>query len=240
MKFVSIVLAGTLETWITSEGKHESILNYPVTPKKTVLSLSIENYKSDFLTLVATSTPLEDLLLPESLIDSIVTYGVKKSTKGALSTLSLLVDIIPDDIPIVVAPADGIVDVDINDFVQDMYEKGFDCGIIAFEDINQNYSYARQYQKQVIEIAEKKVIGNLALSGTYYFRNLTTLLECIHWAYLNNASTKGAFYISSAINGLIADQKRVGIFEIQKGKYYRYSTISECEITAERHRNEKV
>jgi len=240
MKYVSVVLAGTSETWITMEGKKKSILNYPVTPDKTVLTLSLENYKSDFLTLMATATPLKDLDLPKKLIESVVINELKKSTKGALSTLSLLVDIIPENVPIVVAPADGIVDVSIQNFVQEMSEGQFDCGIIAFEEMNQNYSYVRQYEKQVVEIAEKKVIGNLALSGTYYFRNLTMLLESIHWAYLNNASTNGSFYISSAINGLIANQLKVGIFEIDSRDYDRYSTINECELIVERRRNDKA
>ena len=237
MKFTSVLLAGTTSTWQVEKSTTDSILNYPVKKYENLLNLGYENYKSDFLTIIATAIPRENLLFEFSESSSTIYCGIEHKTMGALSTLAMLVDNIPENYPIVVSPVDGIVQLDLVDFIFKMNDGNFDCGLVCFYDSNPMFSYARLVNDHVVEIAEKKIISNMALSGVHYFRNIQTLLKCIEWSYLNNASTNGLYYISTAINGLIANNARVGIFEIDRNDYFRYSTQEECFLSESRRLN---
>lgn len=234
MKYVSVILAGTMAVWENEDGEIDSIMSYPISKDKSLINLSYESYKSDFLTIIACRSPnLKFEIGKEE--DSLIFHEIQFQTNGALCTLALLVDLIPEGTPILVAPADGIVSSDVVDFVSKMFINNYDCGVITFRSNNERFSYARLHENEVVEIAEKDVIGELALTGVYYFRNLETLLKCISWSFINNASTDGVYFMSTAVNGLIANHAKVGVVEIDNDAYFRYSSAEEAEESKGRH-----
>jgi hypothetical protein len=87
---------------------------------------------------------------------------------------------------------------------------------------NPIFSYARtNSDNNIIEILEKKVIGSQALTGHFYFKDLSLLLSCATWALKNNLTTEGQFYISSSLNYIIASGQKLGAHSIENSLYSR-------------------
>jgi NDP-sugar pyrophosphorylase family protein len=154
-------------------------------------------------------------------------------------TLAWTVNALKEDESFVVAPIDGIVLTNLRKFAESMSEDAVQIGLIAFPSKNPNFSYLRLKGKEIIEFAEKEVIGPLATSGIFYFQNKKILLKCIEWSLMNNVNKDGQYYLAPALNYAIGENMNIGLWEVAENDYFRFSNEDQFKISLERLR-EKI
>ena len=165
--------------------------------------------------------------LPE-FSDYIKVFKLSPNLLGALATLAMLVDNIPNDLDILILPIDGLTSLEHEVFLEHFKKMNCDAGLVTFTSENPNFSYVRSMDDEVIEIAEKRIISSEATTGILYLRNLDLLLDLINWSFVNAATTNGLYYVAPALNYLISCGKKISTFHIEKEKYYRFSTLQEA------------
>ncbi|CAN2170777.1 hypothetical protein MCEMRE182_00044 [Candidatus Nanopelagicaceae bacterium] len=142
-------------------------------------------------------------------------------TEGALATLGLVLDLIPDVGNIVVVPTNASISEGVEEFIEFMTDARADVGMAVIESNSEELSYIREVDGKVLEIHEKEVVGNLACAGVYFFSSKQLLLECIHWTLLNDVRKNGLLYIAPAMNYCITKGMRVIPFPIKSEGYSR-------------------
>lgn len=143
-------------------------------------------------------------------------------TRGALASALLPIELLNDFDPIVLVPTNSVTNsVVLELFMETMGASRVAAGIILIESTDPHYSYARVYQGRVIEIIEKVIVGNLATTGIYYYRDKQILKECARWAFVNNQSTDGKFYIAPSLNYVLSVGDEIG-YQIVDSSNYRH------------------
>ena len=133
-----------------------------------------------------------------------------------------------DDIPIVISAVDGICIGILDRFLKKMSESDADGGAVVFPSLGPDYSYVRISKGSPIEFAEKIRIGDLATAGIFYFKNKRLLTDSILWAILNQVRYEEKYYLSSAMNKFIFENKKVALLQISEDNYFRFSTEKEA------------
>jgi hypothetical protein len=145
-------------------------------------------------------------------------------TRGALASSLLPIDLLNDFDPVVLVPTNSVTNSEILElFLKTMNVSAVAAGVILIESTDPHYSYARVYQGKVIEIIEKVIVGNLATTGIYFFRDKQILKECARWAFVNNQSTNGKFYIAPSLNYVLSIGAEIG-YQIVDSSGYRHLT----------------
>lgn len=148
----------------------------------------------------------------------------KGPTLGALASALLPIDSLNDSDPIVLVPTNSVTDSkSLEDFLKSMGDSRVAAGIMLIESTDPHYSYARVYEGRVIEILEKVIVGNLATTGVYFFRDKQILKECARWAFVNNQNTDGKFYIAPSLNFVLSAGDEIG-YQIVDSSNYQHLT----------------
>ncbi len=149
---------------------------------------------------------------------------VSPKVSGALVSALLAMDRIPDDVPLVVAAGDSQVDGGIARFVKDFIKNGADAGTIVFPSSDPRWSYVLPGDEGLVrQVAEKRVIGPLATTGVFYYRQAKTFRRAAEWCLVNNARHLGLFYVSTTLNYLISEGQIVRYTEIPRSEYRTWS-----------------
>jgi len=145
-------------------------------------------------------------------------------TRGALASALLPIDLLNDSDPIVLVPTNSVTDSkSLEVFLKSMSDSRVAAGIMLIDSTDPHYSYARVYEGKVIEIIEKVIVGNLATTGVYFFRDKQVLKECARWAFVNNQSTDNKFYIAPSLNYVLSAGDEIG-YQIVDSSNYRHLT----------------
>jgi NDP-sugar pyrophosphorylase family protein len=164
----------------------------------------------------------------------IETAYLERETKGALATIALVVPLLDDVSPIIVQPFDGIVTKGLDEAIKEFERNNCSVGLITFDSDSPEFSYVRVDGLSAVEIAEKQVISNKALTGVIYFRSRKILLECIRWSLLNKIQTNGRYYLAPSINAQIALGKKVSMYNINQNSYHRFTNFTEAQASKDR------
>lgn len=157
-------------------------------------------------------------LIPET--EAIEVITMSNPTQGALATALLPIELIAPNAPILLIPTNSVVDANaLSDFVSKMIKDGVAAGALLFRSDNPNYSYARIHNNRVIEFIEKKVVGDMATAGVFYFRDKVILLECAKWAFVNSQITNSQFFVAPSLNYVLTSGQEVGFSQIDEAKY---------------------
>jgi NDP-sugar pyrophosphorylase family protein len=162
------------------------------------------------------------------------TLYIERETKGALATIALAIPLLDSASPIIVQPFDGIVTEGLDEATEEFERNNCSVGLITFDSDSSEFSYVRVDGQSAVEIAEKQVISNQALTGVIYFRNRKILLECIRWSLLNKIQTNGRYYLAPSINAQIALGEKVLMFNVDKDSYHRFSNFTEAQSSKAR------
>lgn len=134
-------------------------------------------------------------------------------TSGQAETVSLIVDKIKNDCPIIVANCDQIISWDLSLFLHHCKSNNLDGCIPVFESDNPKWSYAVTDNSEfVIKTAEKKVISKHATVGIYYWKNKEAISNAISEMVFNKDTTNNEVYICPAYNYLIKNGGRVMVW----------------------------
>jgi hypothetical protein len=145
-------------------------------------------------------------------------------TRGALASLLLSVDLLVPELPILVAPLDGLLPKSlVRDFISQMRRTECTSGTVVFNSVNPDYSYVRTSKNsRILEFAEKRVIGNWATTGLFYYRNLGDLILAAEWTFKNNLQIDDVFYISNSLNYFVLKDFKIDVMVIDEKNYTRY------------------
>lgn len=206
----------------------------------TLLELAIDTYKESKSIILALDKEEFKVVSKVSLPANVSLIAINGPTLGALASTGICLDLLTDDSPIVISSIDGLCPNLAREFMEMMTVENADGGIVVFPSANENYSYVRTSKGFPIEIAEKQRISDLATAGIFYFKNKRLLTESIKWAILNKVTHDNLYYISSAMNKLIIENKRVSLFEIPEIDYFRFSTDAEVESSIKRMEQKEI
>ena len=167
------------------------------------------------------------ILAPQSRV-----IKLHNQTAGALCTCLMAVDSINNDMPLIIANCDQIIEVDYRNVLKHFDNVGADAGVITFSSIHPRWSYARIDGEEVVEVAEKRPISKNAIAGFYYYKHGRNFVEAAKKALLKQNNLEGKYYISSTINEIILTRKKVSFYEVEQGQYksfYSPAKIKEYE-----------
>ena len=199
----------------------ESLENDSLVKRKDLLkaSLSTPVGRANFLVTKSSEHFLKTQgILPQS--DAIEVITMPKQTQGALATALLPIELIDSNEPVLLIPTNSVVDANaLNDFVSKMVKDRVAAGALLIKSDNPGYSYARIHNNRVIEFIEKKVVGDMATTGVFYFRDKVILLQCAKWAFVNSQITHSQFFVAPSLNYVLTSGREVGFSQIDEAKY---------------------
>src|SRR3989338_4522754 len=135
--------------------------------------------------------------------------------QGAACTVLTAIDLINNDNELIIANADQIIDVSIDDFIQFARERRADGAIMTFEASHPKWSFVRLSKNgKVIETAEKKVISNHATAGIYYYKTGKIFVNAALAMIEKNIRFNNDFYVCPAFNEIILGGGEVLAWEI--------------------------
>lgn len=143
--------------------------------------------------------------------------SVPKLTEGTASTVLIARRFFDNDQPMMVANSDQLVQFDVNDFIEDCFQRKLDGSILVFRDpsMNPKWSFARVNEEGLVtEVAEKKPISDLATIGIYLFSRGKDFVIAALDMLVANDRVNGEFYTCPVYNYMIKNGARVGIYEV--------------------------
>ena len=182
-------------------------------------SLSVPAGHANFLVTKSSQDSLKSQgVIPQT--DAIEVITMSKPTQGALATALLPIELVDSNEPVLLIPTNSVVDSNaLSEFVSRMVKDEVAAGALLFKSDNPGYSYARIHNNRVIEFIEKKVVGDMATTGVFYFRNKVILLECAKWAFVNSQITNSRFLVAPSLNYVLTSGQEVGFSQIDESKY---------------------
>lgn len=165
------------------------------------------------------------LLRPEA--DVVIAKG---QTMGAACTCMLAIDQIDLEKPLLIVGSDQVLTVPYQEILEEFQKKGYDGGVAIFDDVHPRWSYVRLDESDfVIEAAEKRPISRNAAAGFYYFKEARYFVEAAKKMILKNASVNGKFYVCPSFNEMILEQKKIGVYRVDKEQYYNFNNSGGIE-----------
>lgn len=140
---------------------------------------------------------------------------VDEVTQGAACTTLLAREHINNSNPLIIANSDQFVEWNPSDFYYKMVETKADGGIVTFEATHPKWSYAKINQSgNVMEVAEKDPISNLATAGIYYYRRGSEYVKYAEQMIQKEIRTNNEFYVCPIFNEFIGDSKTIKTFNV--------------------------
>lgn len=138
-------------------------------------------------------------------------------TEGAACTTLLAKDLINNDNPLIIANSDQFVEWNTSEFMYKMQEQDADAGILTFESTHPKWSFAKINESgDVIEVAEKNPISNIATVGIYYWKRGSDYVQYAEQMIERNIRHNNEFYVCPVFNQAIEAGLRVKTFDIKK------------------------
>lgn len=151
-------------------------------------------------------------------------------TEGAACTALLAKDFINNENEVILANSDQLIDLDIQDFINDMREKSADGGMITFKSSEDKWSYAKYDETmKVSHVAEKQVISDQATVGIYYYRRGVDFIRYTEQMISKELRVNGEFYICPIFNEYIGEEKKIYIYEINQSQMHGLGTPEDIE-----------
>lgn len=139
-------------------------------------------------------------------------------TEGTACTVLQARELIDDEVPLLIANCDQIVDFSCADFVADCWARGLDGSILCFEDLARDpkWSFAKTNNDGlVVQVAEKLAISDLATVGLYLFRRGGDFVSGAVDMIARNERVNNEFYTCPVYNHLIRRGGRIGIHKVR-------------------------
>jgi len=131
---------------------------------------------------------------------------VNAVTEGAACTVLLAREHIDNELPLMIANSDQIVDLPIDDYLASGDEEAVAGLIMTFWSNDPKWSFCRmRANKTVSEVVEKEVISNEATVGIYNFTRGHDFVRSAESMIHHNLRVNGEFYVAPCYNQLIKE-----------------------------------
>ena len=145
-------------------------------------------------------------------------------------SILMAMDLINENEPVLVTSADQYINTDLHVHLENFRENNYDAGCIGFESVHSKWSYAEVNNDNIIEhVVEKVPISKNALTSSYYFSSARTMNEAIMANILRGEKHKGKFYLSSCLNELIIEGKKIAYSKIEAEDYFNFYSKDRVE-----------
>lgn len=161
---------------------------------------------------------------------------IDKLTEGTACTVLYARKYINNDEPLLIANSDQIVDININDFVEECINRSLDGSILTFIDKfkNPKWSFAKiDSNGHVLEVREKVVISEYATVGIYLYSKGKDFVNSSIDMIIQNDRVNNEFYVCPTYNYAIANDKKIGIFNIEFSQMHGIGTPEDLNIYLE-------
>jgi UDP-N-acetylglucosamine diphosphorylase / glucose-1-phosphate thymidylyltransferase / UDP-N-acetylgalactosamine diphosphorylase / glucosamine-1-phosphate N-acetyltransferase / galactosamine-1-phosphate N-acetyltransferase len=158
--------------------------------------------------------------------------AIDKLTEGTACTVLFARDVINNDIPLLIANSDQIVDCDIKEFIDDCLQNKKDGSILTFidEELNPKWSFAKlDENNNVIEVKEKEAISKYATVGIYLFSKGNTFVNSAVDMIINNDRVNNEFYTCPVYNYAINEGKVIAIYNIDSQAMHGIGTPEDLQ-----------
>ncbi|EAJ2415688.1 lipopolysaccharide biosynthesis protein [Campylobacter jejuni] len=157
---------------------------------------------------------------------------IDKLTEGTACTVLYARKYINNDMPLMIANSDQIVDINIADFINDSFKRGLDGSILTFIDKEKNpkWSFAKLNNDLVVEIKEKEAISEFATVEIYFFNKGKIFIESAIDMIIENDRVNNEFYTCPVYNYAIKSGAKIGIYNIDFSKMHGIGTPEDLEI----------
>lgn len=154
------------------------------------------------------------------LLPSAIIVSAENDTCGAACTALLAIGYVNNDEELLIVNGNELIAVDYRTVVANFRKRELDAGTVTFSSIHPRYSYVRLAEDElVIEAAEKRPISRHATAGFYWFARGRDFVRSAQAMIRKDASVNGSFYICPALNEMVLEQNRIGIFPIDASQY---------------------
>lgn len=151
-------------------------------------------------------------------------------TEGAACTVLHAQRLINNEIPLLIANSDQIVDMDITDYINDSEQRRLDGSVLCFHDNDLKWSYAKVDDNQMITmIREKEVISDYATVGIYYFAKGQIFVENAIDMFVRNERVNNEFYVAPVYNYAIERGYKFGIYNIDMSRMHGTGTPADLD-----------
>lgn len=154
---------------------------------------------------------------------NIIFVPIDQVTEGAICTVLYTRELINNDVPLLLANCDQIVDMDIQAYLDDCFQKNADGSILTFEDDERNpkWSFAKVDSNDwVTEVKEKEAISEFATVGLYFFSKGKYCVDYAVDMIVRNDRVNNEFYTCPIYNYAIKDGKKITHYLIDSSKMY--------------------
>lgn len=158
-----------------------------------------------------------NLVLP-ALVPNCKIVSVSGITEGAACSVLAAKHLINNEDHLVIANSDQYVEWDSEEFFYSALSKNVDASIVVFheKDKNPKWSFAKTKDELVTEVAEKKVISDLATVGIYYFKHGKDFVSAAEQMIKKNIRVNNEFYVCPVHNEMILAGKKINTFMCKK------------------------
>ncbi|MBI5447660.1 MAG: glycosyltransferase family 2 protein [Gammaproteobacteria bacterium] len=161
----------------------------------------------------------------------------KSPTKGAVCSLLLAIKFLNHNNPLLIANADQVINHSFEPIINFFSKPNIDGGVICFDSIHPQWSYARVTEDQIlIETTEKKPISRDAIAGLYYFKRGTHFIQSAMCVVIKDRSHEGMYYTSSVLNEMILDNKKLKTYRIETSEYHSFYSPEKIQEFEQRFR----
>ncbi len=157
----------------------------------------------------------------------VIFIGIDKLTEGTVCTVLHARKYINSEVPLMIANSDQIIDGSIVNFIDDCFERNLDGSILTFKDkeLNPKWSFARlDVNNLVTEVKEKEAISEFATVGIYLFSKGNKFVNAAIDMIVKNDRVNNEFYTCPVYNYLIAEESKIGIYNIEQDSMHGIGT----------------
>jgi len=136
-------------------------------------------------------------------------------TEGAAITVLKARAFFDNDEPLMIANSDQWVDVDINDYLQDMEQRNLSGSMLTMQADDPKWSYAKVDSKgSVSEVVEKVVISDEATVGIYNFAKGSDFCHFSDFMVEQDIRSNGEFYVAPVYSFMADKGQNIGVYNI--------------------------
>ena len=147
----------------------------------------------------------------------------KTETKGAICSCLLAIDQINNDDPLIISNGDQYIDINYDDVLRFFQDQDLDGGVVCFDSVHPQWSYARLDQdNNIIQTAEKNPISRNAIAGFYYFKRGKDFVAAAQRTIEKEAHVNGIYYVAPTYNELVLEGKKLKAYPIDGNRYYSF------------------
>jgi HAD superfamily hydrolase (TIGR01509 family) len=142
---------------------------------------------------------------------------VEDLTEGAACTVLLAEQYINNNDPLLIVNSDQFIEWQSDLFYYKMSNSTLDGSILTFTSSHPKWSFVKlDDEKLVNHVAEKEPISDIATVGIYYWRKGKDFVNYAKTMIDKNCRINNEFYVCPVFNFAIEDNKKFGIFPIEK------------------------